>query len=105
MNSIAKMAINQNDPICHKISRCSLSMQVQVSQDLVFSLYSLTKSGPHTIPDWAHEYLFEICAEHKMHLQGVSTVNILSIRQQGSDTLSRPFLRLPQVHLRGADLS
>ena len=26
--------------------------------------------------DWAHEYLWEICAEHKMHLQGVSTVNI-----------------------------
>ncbi len=28
------------------------------------------------ISDWAQEYLCEICAEHKMHLQGVSTVYV-----------------------------
>ncbi len=29
-----------------------------------------------TKADWANEYVWEICAEHKMPIQGVSTVNV-----------------------------
>ncbi len=43
------------------------------------------QSGFMMSADWAHEYLCEICAEHKMHLQGVSTVNTWAPNNVGSD--------------------
>ncbi len=55
------------------IGSCPLIKRLQIifhNYLLCFRCVLLSFSG------WDHEYLFEICAEHKMHLQGVSTVYI-----------------------------
>ncbi len=52
-----------------------------LNSNIVFVLFYITNqeytvSVSLLLSDWAHEYVWEICAEHKMHIQGVSTVNV-----------------------------